>query len=185
MALKCPKIYVIEGQEAQLVRVLGYKVWNGVCTSLLIRDGISIYRSMNPDQTLEFLFSSYNKLSDPKFVSSTPENYASTCQVRKKDNYDAYNVYLMQLMQIPGISAKIATRMAAKVPTLSNLFALWSGSELTETQKEQLFADINTFSDDSKVIRLGKKRSRKVYQLMYLHQTPSETESTRKKQKIG
>jgi len=103
-------------------------IYSTLC-SISYFKGFSIYRTLNISETFKFLLQFYRKIEKDKRIGYYNENntnkenidYCSTIKTKKKDNINPDNILKILLIQIPGISDKIAFPIYDKYKKLDNL----------------------------------------------------------------
>ena len=103
-------------------------IYSTLC-SISYFKGFSIYRTLNIGETFKFLLQFYRKIEKDKRIGYYNENntnkedidYCSTIKTKKKDNINPDNILKILLIQIPGISDKIAFTIYDKYKKLDNL----------------------------------------------------------------
>lgn len=103
-------------------------IYSTLC-SISYFKGFSIYRTLNINETFKFLLQFYRKIEKDKRIGYYNENntnkeeidYCSTIKTKKKDNINPNNILKILLIQIPGISDKIAFTIYDKYKKLDNL----------------------------------------------------------------
>tara|TARA_A100001015_G_C15018842_1_gene726929 strand:- start:47 stop:772 length:726 start_codon:yes stop_codon:yes gene_type:complete len=103
-------------------------IYSTLC-SISYFKGFSIYRTLNISETFKFLLQFYRKIEKDKRIGYYNENntnkedidYCSTIKTKKKDNINPDNILKILLIQIPGISDKIAFTIYDKYKKLDNL----------------------------------------------------------------
>jgi ERCC4-type nuclease len=103
-------------------------IYSTLC-SISYFKGFSIYRTLNIGETFKFLLQFYRKIEKDKRLGYYNENntnkeeidYCSTIKTKKKDNINPDNILKILLIQIPGISDKIAFTIYDKYKKLDNL----------------------------------------------------------------
>ena len=105
-------------------------IYSTLC-SISYFKGFSIYRTSNLNETFKFLLQFYRKIEKDKdkrigyYDGSNNNNkdvdYCSIIKAKKKDNINPDNILKILLIQIPGISEKIALTLYDKYKKLDNL----------------------------------------------------------------
>lgn len=103
-------------------------IYSTLC-SISYFKGFSIYRTLNISETFKFLLQFYRKIEKDKRIGYYDKNntnketidYCSTIKTKKKDNINPDNILKILLIQIPGISDKIAFTIYDKYKKLDNL----------------------------------------------------------------
>ena len=105
-------------------------IYSTLC-SISYFKGFSIYRTLNISETFKFLLQFYRKIEKDKRIGYYDKNnnnsnkeeidYCSTIKTKKKDNINPDNILKILLIQIPGISDKIAFAIYDKYKKLDNL----------------------------------------------------------------
>ena len=103
-------------------------IYSTLC-SISYFKGFSIYRTLNISETFKFLLQFYRKIEKDKRIGYYDKNntnketidYCSTIKTKKKDNINPDNILKILLIQIHGISDKIAFTIYDKYKKLDNL----------------------------------------------------------------
>ena len=103
-------------------------IYSTLC-SISYFKGFSIYRTSNLNETFKFLLQFYRKIEKDKrigYYNGTNSNkdeidYCSIIKAKKKDNINPDNILKVLLIQIPGVSDKIALTIYDKYKKLDNL----------------------------------------------------------------
>lgn len=111
-------------------------IYSTLC-SISYFKGFSIYRTLNLNETFKFLLQFYRKIEKDKRIGYYNENnnnkeeidYCSTIKTKKKDNINPDNILKVLLIQIPGISDKIAFTIYDKYKKLDNLLYTISNNQ--------------------------------------------------------
>ena len=111
-------------------------IYSTLC-SISYFKGFSIYRTLNISETFKFLLQFYRKIEKDKRIGYYDENntnkedidYCSTIKTKKKDNINPDNILKILLIQIPGISDKIAFTIYDKYKKLDNLLYTINNNE--------------------------------------------------------
>ena len=144
-------------------------IYSTLC-SISYFKGFSIYRTLNINETFKFLLQFYKKIEKDKRIGYYNENntnkeeidYCSTIKTKKKDNINPDNILKILLIQIPGISDKIAFTIYDKYRHLDNLLYTINNNqnELYElkivNEKTNKSRKINKKSIDNLILYLKK-----------------------------
>jgi len=144
-------------------------IYSTLC-SISYFKGFSIYRTLNINETFKFLLQFYRKIEKDKRIGYYNENntnkeeidYCSTIKTKKKDNINPDNILKILLIQIPGISDKIAFTIYYKYRHLDNLLYTINNNqnELYElkivNEKTNKSRKINKKSIDNLILYLKK-----------------------------
>lgn len=102
-------------------------IYSTLC-SISYFKGFSIFRTLNLNETFNFLLQFYRKMEKDKRISYYNEynikeqiDYCSTIKTKKKDNINPDNILKVLLIQIPGVSDKIAFAIYDKYKKLDDL----------------------------------------------------------------
>jgi ERCC4-type nuclease len=139
--------------------------------NLILRDNIKVIFTKDLEDTFRWLEMIYNKIEDKLILNSKKNEdeekieYLECLKTVKKDNVTKDNCYILQLSQIPGVSVKIATAIAAKYPSFKKIMEAYDevNDDSDESEKEKLLANIKV-NDNRK---LGKVLSARLYQYLY------------------
>ena len=112
---------------------------------------------------------------EPKteFKTTNELDYLETVKVKKSDNLTSDRLFRLSLMQIPGVSIKVADAIAHQYKSLPQLIRAYDATPLKE--KEKLLKDIIIKADEqttsvenksARVRRVGPALSTKIYQLL-------------------
>jgi ERCC4-type nuclease len=113
-------------------------VVSGITINTMYRDGIHIVYTANIRETAEFILKVSEKVSaDPaKYIctessGSVAPEYVDVVKIKshKIENIDKQTCYMMQLGQIPGISATIARSIAQTYPSMRTLLCTLHDSD--------------------------------------------------------
>jgi crossover junction endonuclease MUS81 len=167
-------IYIIEGDLLKNNRSFHYnKVSKSTIYSSLInlglRDGICMFHTNNPLETIELLENIYFKIKKQgkKFLktSTTQEdNLLKSYQMTKSSNITPKLVYQMQLCTIPGISKKYALAIMEAYPDLRQL--VQSLILLESDKRIELVKNIK-YKNGDKFRRVGKKVAENLDKFMF------------------
>ena len=126
-------IYLIEGD---LTRYVPYKTnvdKNALISSMVSINyfkGFSIYRTLDTQETAEWLLQLAHKLhktDKPSYytggVESQPTQYADVSNRVKKDNVTPENISIIMLSQIPGVSNNVASIIINQFGNIKNLIS--------------------------------------------------------------
>jgi ERCC4-type nuclease len=115
--------YIIEGFNAL---TNDDKTQTSSIINTLFRDDITVLLMRDVTETVAFLIESFtrfledsNKYFDKKEEGEGEDAYVLQVKMKKNKNITPENVFIYQLSQIPGISAKIAMGIAAVYSTMS------------------------------------------------------------------
>lgn len=103
-------------------------IYSTLC-SISYFKGFSIYRTSSLNETFKFLLQFYRKIEKDKRIgyydgnntSKEEVDYCSIIKAKKKDNINPDNILKILLIQIPGVSDKIALTIYDKYKKLDNL----------------------------------------------------------------
>ena len=156
-------MYLIEGDIDQVrMKCLPKTTITSSIINTLIRDKIKIYRSRNINESIEFIDSVFKKiLKDPSILQSKTTDYISTIKLKKKDNLNSSNCYLLQLGQIPGSSVKIAECVSLQYPTMLSLCQKYDS--IPEEERPKLLENMKYSIQNNKTRRIGKVLSERIY----------------------
>lgn len=107
--------------------------YHGAILHTMFRDGIHVAITENVRDTADWVVAIFEKCkaNPSKFVDqSRNESYVSCAKIKTKklDNVDKETCFLMQLGQIPGVSAKLAQAIAGTYPSWRRLIAAIDGA---------------------------------------------------------
>ncbi len=96
----------------------------------------------------------------PEKLPSTIDNnnYNSN---NNNDKYSPTNVWINQLLQIPGVSIPIAKAISQQYPSLPSLLSIYTSEGMTEKNKALLLQDIGKENGR----KVGPSISKKIYKL--------------------
>jgi ERCC4-type nuclease len=164
-------MYLIEG----IIKENKYTNKSTIFSSIvntMIRDDLYLFRTINLDETKEFIIKIYNQLHTYKTII-TPDyenlnqidvEYASLTHRKKKHNITPSVCYINQLAQIPGVSDTIATTIVDNYPSIMYLIQCYLNAD-SELDKENLLADVMIISNN-KQRRIGHILSKKIYEYL-------------------
>jgi len=162
----CRVIYLIEGETWNKFyhKTFDEEKLKGCIINTMVRDKISVYRTKNMDDTIEFIKDIYKRL--PKYMNEMNKNEEDKYEIKlkKKDNITNNICYINQLRQIPGVSQTFAEKIAENYPTMKQLFNAYNNiGEEDEKQKKQMLKNIMV-TDKRK---LGPVLSERIYNFLY------------------
>jgi ERCC4-type nuclease len=152
--------YIIEGDDILCSKTERYQVMlSGAYLHTMYRDNIRMVFTKNVNDTCTFLLTLCSKMIDhPEyFVGVNPQSYVDCIKMKSKkiDNITPELCYIMQLSQIPTISAVIAKNIQSHYP---NLISLVKALEHTE-DKIGLLCSID---------KVGKEKAKKILEYLQL-----------------
>lgn len=157
-------MYLIEGDLDQTrIKCLPKSTIISSIINTLIRDKIKIYKTKSTKESIEFIDIVFKKIvKDPSILNfKKNEDYVSTIKLKKKDNMDSNNCYLLQLAQIPGSSVKIAECIKK---TYSNMMSLCNKYEsISIDERSKLLENLTYSIQNNKTRRIGKVVSERIY----------------------
>ena len=157
-------MYLIEGDlDTIKLKCLPKSTIISSIINTLLRDNIKVHRSKNMNESIEFIEMLFNKLrkQDIKLFENKNTSYVSTIKLKKKENLDSSNCYLLQLAQIPGSSTKIADCIKETYPNMMSLCSKYSSIDLSERPK--LLENLTYSIQNNKTRRIGKVVSERIY----------------------
>lgn len=130
----------------------------------LIRDGFSVFRTINIGETIGFIKhladTAYNhpeKLS----LREVKSKYHDVVNIRKIKNITPKTYYFSLLTHIPSVSKAIAEYVVEHYPSISNLCEAYR--DLDETEGKKLLAECKISTSTGKIRRIGKRASENIY----------------------
>ena len=183
-------LYLIEGEKINKRDRESKTIWGSI-VSITVREQIRIIRTVDTDESIQFIDRIYQRLSKqpnrllPKIQQEHEDNnndikkvdiaYTSSIKIKKKENLTPQRCNILQLCQIPGVSPTIANVILNHYGSLYNLFKEYlklnvtEETEETDNNKANMIADITYDIINGKKRRIGNKVSERVYRyLCYL-----------------
>ena len=166
--------YLIEGNIRKgKIASIPHTTLVGSMINAMFRDNIKIIRTNNISETIEFielllkklskepdkLLNNNNKADNPKKPSL---EYVSSIKLKKKDNMNEDNCFLLQLSQIPGVSLNIANAIKKNYNSMFELCKKYNLNE-NETDNKKLLLDIKYDIANDKQRKIGKVVSERIY----------------------
>lgn len=127
--------YIIENPNHWESHACPPASYTGAIFNTMYRDGIHVVIVPNTHGTAEWIARVAQKCKEnpAKFVATNSAEceYLSMCKVKskKQDNIDVKTCYQLQLCQIPGISAKLASSIADVYPSWRALYTALDAKE--------------------------------------------------------
>jgi crossover junction endonuclease MUS81 len=164
-------IYIIEGSKLCLSD-LNDKAVISCITSMMLRDNLKVFRTIDINETLRFLERIYNRLIDnpKKLLSNTNDknintNYANSLKVRKKENLTPQVCNILQLSQIPSVSQSMASIILDKYGSIFNLCDAYNHIEDIK-DREKMVAELKYDIANGKQRKVGLVASSRLYQYL-------------------
>ena len=160
---KC--LYLLEGDVNKVYsNRIDTRTIIGSIINTIIRDNIKVYRTDNLIDTKILLDRIYDKLlKEPHKLFESNIEYEATVKIAKKDNMTPEICNVIQLAQIPGISTKIARAIINEYSSFYSLCLKYQEINDIETN-ENLLSELKYNTSTGKSIRIGHKRSKKIYE---------------------
>jgi crossover junction endonuclease MUS81 len=159
-------MYLIEGDDIMSSKNERHQVTlSSAYIHTMFRDGIRVLFVKNITDTVTFILTLCAKILDKPeyFVENCKDHsdYVDCVKIKSKkiENITPDNCYIMQLAQIPGISAIIAKKIASIYPSMRDLVFALERLEDTEARIDLL----------SSIEKIGKEKAKKILEyLSYL-----------------
>lgn len=122
------KLYIVENDQFDSDN----KILSGVYFSTIVRDKIGILYSNGLFQTIQYILTILNKMINKPDRLMDNESCYTECvskKTKKIENIDKKTCFIMQLSQIPNISAKISKEIASKHESMKDFIDTISGWE--------------------------------------------------------
>ena len=147
----------------QVVNISDF-IYNSILNRVLT-DKIPVIRSDNITETVTWIKKIIHKIehdlqNSSSFIQSS-SHYLSTLSIKKRDNLDQKNCFLLQLAQIPRVSIVVAQSIASYYPSLPALLCSYQSLDRTK-DREQMLSEIKVGSRC-----LGKALSSKIYYSLF------------------
>jgi crossover junction endonuclease MUS81 len=162
-------MYLIEGRIPSTSYTKGLlpsaTLYSAVC-STIIRDGFTVFKTIDINETYTFLMSIKASIEKNNCyylgqATSQPVDYVdSVAKVKKKDNIDKTNCFILQLACVPGISTYMAKVIVENFPDMKGLL-----SEI-ECNGHTLLADLIYTSENGKERKIGPKAAQKIVEFL-------------------
>ena len=155
-------IYLIEGnihlyEPNKYGRSISKESLYSAITSIFYSKGFSIYKSINLEESAEFILQMTEKLSKIKPSNITDcKDYVEVCNKVKKNNITPNNIFPIMLSQIPGVSQQSANALSEEFKDIENLI------QCLKTDSNVL-NDVCTISKDGKKRRLNINCKQNIY----------------------
>ena len=162
-------IYLIEGNiRSGKIAGLPHTTLISSCINAMIRDNIKVYRTFKISETIEFIdliFKKLNKEPEKLLDSKKKDNndYVSSIKLKKKENMNATNCFILQLSQIPGVSLNIAKAIQQNY---KNMLELCKKFNDDENYNCSLLKNITFKIKNDKTRKIGKVVSERVYKFL-------------------
>lgn len=167
-------MYLIEGDISKPTTIKGgCNTLTGSLINTMFRDGISVYKTKDINETIFFIEKIFDKLyKDGNTFWNFGENqtisiskYSASLKTSKKANMTPKVWFHTQLTLIPQITGKIAEVITEKYPSVINLIKAYE--EIEKDKRVLLLKDITYISDSTKSRKVGPSVSKKVYNFFY------------------
>jgi len=158
-------MYIIEGgahldESGDDIGRVSQKTLKSSIINLLIRDNIRVYFSKDMEDTIRFIEVIYTKLDEIDKTRETNNFYLNNVKIKKKNNVDSLNCFIMQLATIPGVSVTAAKEISSLYPNMNELILEYNKKE-SDKEKLMMLSKIKVGSKS-----LGPKLSEKIYKLL-------------------
>ena len=173
-------IYLIEGNiRSGKISGLPHTTLISSCINAMIRDNIKVYRTFKISETIEFIDLIFKKLKkEPeKLLDSKKkidnDDYVSSIKLKKKENINELNCFILQLSQIPGVSLNIAKAIQQNY---KNMVELCKNFNNDEKYNISLLKNITYKIKNDKTRKIGKVVSERVYNFLSASNESSNNE---------
>ena len=161
----CDKsMYIIEGDQlidkGYDISGVSQKTLKSALINLLIRDNIRVYFTKDMDETIRFIEIVYEKLDEIDKTKESNNFYLNNVKIKKKNNVDSLNCFIMQLATIPGLSITAAKEISGLYHNMNELILEYNKKD-SDKEKLMMLAKIKVGSKS-----LGPKLSEKIYKLL-------------------
>tara|TARA_Y200000002_G_scaffold379923_1_gene390258 strand:+ start:575 stop:1321 length:747 start_codon:yes stop_codon:yes gene_type:complete len=165
-------IFLVEGELRDMKHgKVDKKTLQGSIINTMFRDGISVYRTENINETIYFIERLMDKvLKDKKCISNLVEeisdtklDYVDTKVLSKKKclTPEVYNQLI--LMQIPGVSKIFVDTIMEKYSSIKKIINEYNNLA-EEKEKENLLAELEL---KGKKRKIGKVISKRIYEFLF------------------
>ena len=156
--------YIIEGDDILCGKTeRGNQLLSSIYIYSMYRDNIHLIFTKSVEDTATYLLTMCTKIIDKpeKFVKVIHDedrsgDYINCIKMKKMDNVTPENCFLMQLSQIPTISATIAKYIQKVYPSMKDFIKAIENVEETQDRINML----------CKIEKIGKEKAKKILQYM-------------------
>lgn len=161
-------LYIIEGDLNIGLNKDEIKTFNGSIISTQMRDSINVIRTMNINETVDFLLRLQSRCISGdcwkkkyNINKSEEEQYLSTIKRKKGNNITKDGCQLLIISSVPGVSQDTAKVLINKYGSIKNLLDEYSKLK-TDKDKEKMLNGI-----ELKKGKITKAMSKKIYDYLY------------------
>lgn len=166
------KIILLEGENLDKFS-LPNKTLDGVIINTMVRDNMHIFLTKNKDETIDFIENII--LHIPKYYDDLKKEIVNgeekkgiqefSSKSKKKDNITGSICFRNMLIQIPGISVKIAQVFEEKYKNMNNFICILK--ENNNSEKNKIIKSLAEERYGTTNRRVGDKVSEKIYEFIF------------------
>jgi len=154
--------YLIEGSlKNKKINGIPNTTLMGFIINTTIRDNISVYHSQNLDESIMWLKKLYDKIDYIKEENLITEEaeYVDTIKLSKKSQLTTKTIFICQLTVIPGVSTKIADKIAEFYENMNCLIEAFK----MNNNPDMMLANYEIIIKNNKKRKIGKVISKRIY----------------------